>query len=211
MKVDKQNNKGELETKQILMDSAKKIFLDCGFHAAPLRRITSEAGFTPGALYGYFSSKEELFYALTDPIAEKLMEILETVGHQMENIPKEKRLFEMGSVYYKNIPEIVDVLLADRDGLRLIVNCSKGTKYEGFLDTIAKRNSMNINSAAETAEGQEIKSIQEQTMDVLMDGYISTLFKLVLSDKDRETIIQCMEMIGKIYEKGIIALLQKEE
>ena len=44
-----------------------------------------------------------------------------------------------------------------------------------------------------------------------MDGYIRTLFRLVLSDKQRETIIQCMEMIGKIYEAGIITLMQKED
>lgn len=47
-------------------------------------------------------------------------------------------------------------------------------------------------------------------MEILMDGYIRTLFRLVLSDKQRETIIQCMEMIGKIYEVGIVTLMQKE-
>ena len=52
--------------------------------------------------------------------------------------------------------------------------------------------------------------IKEQTMEILMDGYIRTLFRLVLSDKQRETIIQCMEMIGKIYEVGIVTLMQKE-
>ncbi|MCL6345228.1 TetR/AcrR family transcriptional regulator, partial [Pectobacterium carotovorum subsp. carotovorum] len=33
--------------------------------------------------------------------------------------------------------------------------------------------------------------------------------RLIISDKDRETIIRCMEIIGKIYETGIIALMQK--
>ena len=43
-----------------------------------------------------------------------------------------------------------------------------------------------------------------------MDGYVRTLFRLVISDKNRETIIQCMEMVGKIYETGIIALMQEK-
>ena len=75
-------------------------------------KIASEAGYTHGALYGYFSSKEELFYAITDPVAEQLMEMLDKIQKKMQNIPKEKRLHEMGSIYYENIPKIVDI---DRD------------------------------------------------------------------------------------------------
>ena len=44
-----------------------------------------------------------------------------------------------------------------------------------------------------------------------MEEYIATLFRLIISDKDRKTIIRCMELIGKIYEKGIVALMQKED
>lgn len=65
----------ELVTKQLILKSARKIFLEYGYQAAPLRKIASEAGYTHGALYGYFSSKEELFYAITDPVAEQLMEM----------------------------------------------------------------------------------------------------------------------------------------
>ena len=64
--------------------------------------------------------------------------------------------------------------------------------------------------SAESAEGKTLNFIKEQTMEILMDGYIRTLFRLVLSDKKRETIIQCMEMIGRIYEVGIITLMRKE-
>lgn len=200
-----------LKTKELLMDSARKIFLECGYQAAPLRKITAEAGFTPGALYGYFSSKEELFNDLTDPIADRLMEKLDMICVEMESIPKEKRLYQMGSIYYKNIPSIVELLLADKTGVKLIVDCSKGTKYESFLDDIAKRNTENLGRAAEGAKVQGIKPIGDEAMEVLMDGYIRMLFKLILSDKDKETIVLCMEMIGKIYERGIIALMQKGE
>lgn len=200
----------ELVTKQLILKSARKIFLEYGYQAAPLRKIASEAGYTHGALYGYFSSKEELFYAITDLVAEQLMEMLDKIQKKMQNIPKEKRLHEMGSIYYENIPKIVDILISDRDAVELIINGAKGTKYEEFLDNIARRNATGINIAAENVEGKPLNFIKEQTMEILMDGYIRTLFRLVLSDKQRETIIQCMEMIGRIYEVGIITLMQKE-
>lgn len=210
MKKDKFSNEQDIETKQLLLKSAEKFFLEYGYQAAPLRKIASEAGFTPGALYGYFSSKEELFYALTDPMVQRLMGILDDIRNEMDALPKEKWLREMGNVYYSNIPKIVDILLADRAAVKLIVNCAKGTKYEGVLDKIAGRNAMCINKAAESAEGEVSNSIRQETLEILMDGYIRTLFRLVVSDKERDTIIQCMEMIGKIYETGIIALMHRE-
>ena len=210
MKKDKFINEQDIETKQLLLKSAEKFFLEYGYQAAPLRKIASEAGFTPGALYGYFSSKEELFYALTDPMVERLMKVLDRIRNEMDALPKEKWLREMGNVYYSNIPKIVDILLADRAAVKLIVNCAKGTKYEGVLDKIAGRNAMCINKAAESAEGEVSNSIRQETLEILMDGYIRTLFRLVVSDKERDTIIQCMEMIGKIYETGIIALMHRE-
>lgn len=211
MDTKKQIKGEEFETKQLLLESARKIFLEYGYQAAPLRKIASEAGYTHGALYGYFSSKEELFYTLTDPVALELMDMLDKIQGKMQALPKEKQLDEMSSIYYENIPKIVDILIADRDAVKLIINCATGTKYEGFLDNIAKRNAIGISQAAENAEGKSLNSIKEQTMEILMDGYIRTLFRLVLSNNNRETIIKCMEMIGKIYEVGIITLMKKED
>lgn len=200
----------ELVTKQLILKSARKIFLEYGYQAAPLRKIASEAGYTYGALYGYFGSKEELFYTITDPVAEQLMGMLDKIQKKMRSIPKEKRLHEMGSIYYEHIPEIVDLLISDRDAVELIINGAKGTKYEDFLAHIVRRNAVGINMAAENVEGKPLHSIKEQMMEILMDGYIRTLFRLVLSNEQREIIIQCMEMIGKIYEVGIITLMRKE-
>ena len=80
------------ETKQLILDSALKIFSTYGYQASPMRKITGDIGFTPGALYGYFKSKEELFYALTDPTAKYIRDTLETVKTKIEEIPLEKRL-----------------------------------------------------------------------------------------------------------------------
>ena len=205
----KQLELGDVATRDRILESARKCFLEYGFQAAPLRKIADDAGFTSGALYGYFDSKEDLFYAITDPVAEKAMEKLDQIRAEMGAQPKQQRLNTMGQVYYPHIPEIVDILLEDRDATKLIVTGSKGTKYEGFLDRIASRNASEINKAAEQAE--DTKSIEQQTMDILMDGYVSTLFRLITSDKDRDTIIKCMEAIGRVYEVGVTALMKKEK
>lgn len=128
----------------------------------------------------------------------------------MDKIPDQDRLRQMGSAYYHHIPEIVEILLSDRDAVKLIVMGSRGTRYEAFVETIASRNTANIGNAVKKSKENHIEGIKEETLAILMEEYIATLFRLVTSDRDKETIINCMEMIGRVYENGITNLMKKE-
>jgi AcrR family transcriptional regulator len=61
------------ETQKKLLSAGKAEFLSKGFKSASLRKIAKDAGFTLGAFYGYYQSKEALFDALAAPAAEGLM------------------------------------------------------------------------------------------------------------------------------------------
>jgi AcrR family transcriptional regulator len=68
------------ETRKLLLDAAKKIFIRDGYEKAELGEIASEAGRTKGAIYGQFKSKEEVFLALYEAQAlrrrAKMQELL---------------------------------------------------------------------------------------------------------------------------------------
>ena len=153
----KQSELGDIATRDRILNSAKKYFLEYGFQAAPLRKIAKDAGSTSGALYGYFDSKEALFYAKTDPVAERLIKKLNEIKEEMDKIPDQDRLRQMGSAYYHHIPEIVEILLSDRDAVKLIVTGSRGTKYEAFVETIASRNTATIENAAKKSKEDDIE------------------------------------------------------
>src|SRR5580700_748245 len=53
-------------TRTRLIRSAEKIFARDGFEAAKLEEIATEAGYTRGAFYANFKSKEDLFLALLE-------------------------------------------------------------------------------------------------------------------------------------------------
>jgi len=57
--------KKELTTGQLL-ETARKVFLERGYHRSTLDDIADAAGFTKGAVYARFKSKDELFFALYD-------------------------------------------------------------------------------------------------------------------------------------------------
>ena len=60
------------ETRQHLLECAKKEFLEKGYMKASLRNICKEAGVTTGALYFFFKDKEALFGALVEEPLKKL-------------------------------------------------------------------------------------------------------------------------------------------
>jgi AcrR family transcriptional regulator len=53
-------------TRTLLLDAAERVFARRGYRGASLDEIAAEAGFSKGAVYSNFSSKEELFLALID-------------------------------------------------------------------------------------------------------------------------------------------------
>jgi AcrR family transcriptional regulator len=53
-----------LQTRAHLLAAAKRLFVERGFGATSLRDIAAEAGYTQGAFYSNFASKEDLFVEL---------------------------------------------------------------------------------------------------------------------------------------------------
>jgi AcrR family transcriptional regulator len=52
------------QTRQELLDAAVQVFARRGFHGASVEAVAEEAGFSTGAVYSNFKSKEELFLSL---------------------------------------------------------------------------------------------------------------------------------------------------
>jgi AcrR family transcriptional regulator len=61
------------QTRMRLLNSAETIFARDGFEAAKLEEIAADAGYTRGALYANFDSKEELFIELLAEEVERRM------------------------------------------------------------------------------------------------------------------------------------------
>ncbi len=53
-------------TRSVLLDAAEEVFAEKGFTPATLDDIARAAGYTKGAIYKHFDTKEELFLAVSD-------------------------------------------------------------------------------------------------------------------------------------------------
>jgi AcrR family transcriptional regulator len=50
----------------LVLDAARTVFGEAGIEGASIREIAKKAGYTPGAIYSYFESKEAIYAALLD-------------------------------------------------------------------------------------------------------------------------------------------------
>jgi AcrR family transcriptional regulator len=63
-------------TRGKLLQAAEQLFARDGFEAAKLEEIAAEAGYTRGAFYANFDSKEDIFFALLEHwIAQRIAEV----------------------------------------------------------------------------------------------------------------------------------------
>lgn len=60
--------------RQEILDAAIKVFAEKGFHEATLEEVAQEAEFSKGAIYLYFSNKEDLLFTIVSDSLEKWAE-----------------------------------------------------------------------------------------------------------------------------------------
>ena len=72
------------DVRRRLLAAAVHVFADAGYDAASLDQVAAAAGFTKGAVYSNFASKDELFFAL---IEEHITERVETAREILRSHP----------------------------------------------------------------------------------------------------------------------------
>src|SRR5438094_9678203 len=49
-----------------ILDAARELFVSEGYRNVSIRKIAEKIEYSPAALYGYFPSKDDIFYALAE-------------------------------------------------------------------------------------------------------------------------------------------------
>ncbi|MFM2113017.1 MAG: hypothetical protein RLZZ271_1677 [Pseudomonadota bacterium] len=58
--------------RELVLDAARAVFEEHGIDGASIREIAKRAGYTPGAIYTYFDSKEAIYAVLLEESLERL-------------------------------------------------------------------------------------------------------------------------------------------
>ncbi len=125
------------ETRQHLLECAKKEFLEKGYMKASLRNICKEAGVTTGALYFFFKDKEALFGALVEKPLKKLYAAMEE--HFATEMRNEEQVAQLALEDDRDLEisrQIIRQMYANRDAFLLLLTKSQGSRFENCLDEV---------------------------------------------------------------------------
>ena len=104
----KQREKEEMRT--LILDAARKVFLEKGYYQASIRNIAEEIDYSPGTIYLYFKDKDEIFHALHDEGFRRMLDKMQPLEHVADPF---ERLKAMGLVYLefaKNNKDFYDLM-----------------------------------------------------------------------------------------------------
>lgn len=97
--------------------------LNSGYLGASLRKIAKAAHVTTGAMYGYYKNKEALFNDIVEEVSEEFKNDYLVEGINLETI---------------------DYIYQNFEVFKLIICCSKGTRYEEYLDCLVNEKRGNL-------------------------------------------------------------------
>jgi AcrR family transcriptional regulator len=121
----------QAQTRACLMHSAARVFARRGLQQASIDEVAEDAGFTKGAFYANFKSKEELFLAMLDErFAKRIDDIERVIAGEGSTAQKARRAGD----------QFVRMLRADREWERLFFEFSAyAARDEEFREELVTR------------------------------------------------------------------------
>lgn len=114
MGVSERKERERQEMRELILQTATRMFLEEGYEKTSLRNIAEKIEYSPATIYLYFKDKKELFYAIHERAFEKFFKYIspaEAITNPMQ------RLRKMGELYidfaFQN-PELYDLMFIMR-------------------------------------------------------------------------------------------------
>lgn len=197
------------ETKNKILESAKKEFLEKGFMSASLRTIAANAGVTTGAMYRHFKDKDALFCALVDnaiDVTTKTVMSADVIAHQKEDNP-------VGGEHNKSEDKIMrgflNYIYEDFDAFILLLTKSSGSTHEKFLDDMCELYTSNCLRTFRYfyKEGYSTCCPDEMTVHVIASGIINAFAEIILHKIPKRNAVKFIDNIKKFFHYGTMHMM----
>ena len=117
--------RSDARAKQIL-DCAKRVFAERGFHAANISHICEAAGIGRGTLYQYFANKRSVLEAILRETLDRVKALMER-GKDMR-YPRPEKVTRTAAIEFEAamLEELLEVVFADEHTLRILLREAVG-------------------------------------------------------------------------------------
>lgn len=191
-------------THENIMKSAKEQFKEKGFRDASIRKICKDAGVTNGAFYAHFTSKEDLFCSIVEPVVEKFSGLYSDVENEYLDINSADDVVNAFKNAYKSLESFIKFLSENREIILLILESAAGTAYENFPDKITEYEAESMKKffkASERFIGNK-ENVSDNIIRMGASFLISTVFDGIKRNLNSEQILHETKLVSDYCAAG---------
>ncbi|MCK6067207.1 MULTISPECIES: TetR/AcrR family transcriptional regulator [Microbacterium] len=181
--------RGREATRQRLLDAATEVFAEVGLDATSVESVCERAGFTRGAFYSNFASKEEMFLELAASVARSRVSDVEA---RVAELAGEGALDATPATAVALVERVLDLPGDDRLGVLLMSEIRihalrNPAMAEAFLeqDQELSRNIARMIGDIARASGLRLALPQDQVAQLLLLVWEGTMTRAVMAGRDR--------------------------
>lgn len=184
-----------MDKKQLILNSALKLFVELGFHGTPTSKIAKEAGVANGTLFHHFSTKDDLIVELYLHLKSKMSHA--NLSESLEGSDF-KTIFK--TIYLNNIYGMLEEPLAFKYVMQF-----KASPYYAKIEEmqIDDGSAQFVNFFKQAMADGHIKSIDLDLLFVLLSNMTYGLSQYIESktlskSEEHEVVAQSFDMIWRM-------------
>lgn len=188
---------------QVLLESAKKEFLQYGFEKASLRRISAVSGVSTNSIYTRFQDKAGLFRAVVKEVADGLLLLYES------SIKEAAACNDVGTATNagdEGTKLVLSYIYEHIEECKLLFCGAAGTEYESFFDRLAAMEESYYKEMVAQFASKGSK-VDDFFIHVVCRNGWQYIYELLTHDKSYEEAVQYMEDVRVFQYAGWQAVL----
>lgn len=196
-------------TKRRILEAANAEFLCKGFLGASLRTIAKAAGVTTGALYGYFSDKDDLFAALTREHAEYFTDRFIAAHDAFSRMGPREQIDNMTRYTDRELHRLIEYVFDHIDTFRLLIRSSTGSSFEDWLDGIIRIEEEHTIRFMESIreQGFPTRNIPGELVHTLCESYFRNLMETAIRTDSKAEALRQIALLRDFSNAGWNVLL----
>jgi AcrR family transcriptional regulator len=176
--------------RELILEAARKEFLEKGYSGGSLRNIAARVPGTTGIIYTYFRDKEEIFRILVQPAVTEIERFLKLEEISFQDV--KSRGVGIREWFSRYLKFLIDLIERYPDEMKLLFVKSSGSSFENYRDQLIeigkKRGRKNFRELERTEEfrGEQISEFFIHNLVNYVFDISVEIIKRDLTSKDLE-------------------------
>ncbi len=201
------------EARAYIIEVAKEIFYQKSYLGTSIRDIAKAGNLTVGRIYVYFKKKDDIFYAIIEPLIAKIDELTEI--HTMKaDISDDELMYALSIEHFRqSLEQNFAFVEAFREEFELALFKSEGFKRIDFRQKVIDAFTLNINSALDILNARQYTK-KEKVLPAVQNSvaklYIIFYEEFLLGDMAAQDYQQFLDDMTSFLYYGHIKMLNIE-